>query len=162
MGERRGEVGLWRGRGGGKMEWQRTSLREEEEGSSEFSRGGKESWAKGKRREASVRPRDEEARRVLRGESAGRSGQGAPFRVRRGAVQGQGARRSSKGIGGASRRQVGSRAAGRRARGARGQREPLTVFGPAPSRPHPAPGSWAAPAAPAPAPAGHCSTGNFC
>lgn len=161
MGERRGEMGSWRGRGGGKNGGAKNKSKGGGRGKLEFSRGGKESWAKGKRRApASVRPRDEEARRVLRGESAGRSGLGAPFRVRRGAVQGQGARRSSKGIGGASRRQVGSRAAGRRARGARGQREPLTVFGPAPSRPHPAPGSWAAPAAPAPA--GHCSTGNFC
>lgn len=123
MGERNGAVGLWFGERRGKWRGKEPRAeREEEQESWSFSGGGKVSLAKGREESSSVRPSgDEEARRVLRGESAERPGQGAPLRVRRGAVQGGGARRSSKGIGGASRRQVGSRAAGRRARGPRGR-----------------------------------------
>lgn len=55
-----------------------------------FFVGGKVSLAKGERRAlASVRPRDERARIVLRRKSAGRPEQGEPLRVRSGAVQGR-------------------------------------------------------------------------
>lgn len=75
MGERRGEVGLWRGRGGGEMELQRTSLREEEEGSSSFREAGKKVVLRAREESSGVRPSERR-----------RSQKGAPRRERR-AVQ---------------------------------------------------------------------------
>lgn len=81
-------------------------------------RGGKASLAKA-REESSDRPGDHGARRVL----CGRERSVCRGRVRLfqggegGGARGGGPGSSSKGIGAASRRQVGNRAPGRRARG---------------------------------------------